>query len=118
MYVLVLEDSAEVRNTGASPRCKRDAWLHAPAIQVQESAKNPSRHGLNIIALVTLQTQPPCTNEVHMPRKTGEEQVLPLAVPLLRQRKHESSSDVGGPIRTACSRVRARAAAQRMLALS
>ena len=100
------------------PRCKRDAWLNAPAIQVQESAKNPSRHGLNIIARVTLQTISPersgrckCTNGVHMPRKNGEEQVLLLAVPLLRKRNPESSSYVGGPIRTACSRIRARAAA-------
>ena len=73
---------------------KRDAWLNARAIQVQESAKNPSRHGLNIIARVTLQTTSrersgkcKCTNGVHIPRKTGEEQVLLLTVPTLRQRK-------------------------------
>ena len=55
VYVYVLEESAEVRKTGASPRCQEDGWLHAPAIQVRESAKNPSRHGLNIIAHVPLQ---------------------------------------------------------------
>ena len=49
-----------------------------------------------------------CSFEVHMPRKTGEEQVLLLAVPMLRERSPESSSDVGGPIRTACSRKCAR----------
>ena len=36
---------------------KKDAGLLAPAIRVQESAKNPSRHGLNDIARVVLQTQ-------------------------------------------------------------
>ena len=79
---------------GASPRCQKDAWLHAPAIQVRESAKNPSRHGLNIIVRVPLQTTSrersgrcKCTNDVHMPRKTGEEQLLLLTVPTLRQRK-------------------------------
>ena len=36
---------------------KKDANLLAPDIRVQESAKNPSRHGLNDIARVVLQTQ-------------------------------------------------------------
>ena len=34
---------------------KKDAWLLALAIRVQESAKNPSRHALNDIARVVLQ---------------------------------------------------------------
>ena len=33
---------------------KKDANLLAPDIRVQESAKNPSRHGLNIITPVVL----------------------------------------------------------------
>ena len=105
----VLEESAEVRSTGASPRCQEDAWLHAPAIQVQESVKNPSRHGVNIIARVPLQTTSrersgrcKCTNDVHMPRKTGEEQLLQLAVPTLRQRNCESSCAVPGWTDTHC----------------
>ena len=109
MYVHVLEESAEVRSTGASPRCQEDAWLHAPAIQVQESAKNPSRHGLNIIARVPLQTTSrersgrcKCTNDVHMPRKTGEEQLLLLTAPTLRQRNCESNSAVPGWTGTHC----------------
>ena len=125
--VHVLEESAEVRSTGASPRCLEDAWFHAPAIQVRESAKNPSRHGLNIIARVPLQTTSrersgrcKCTNDVHMPRKTGEEKLLLLTVPTLRQRKKKTNpvpQYLGGPLRTACSGKRASAAAQRMLPL-
>ena len=109
MCVRVLEESAEVRNTSASPRCRKDAWLLAQAIQVQESAKNPSRHGLNIIARVTLQTSSrersgrcKCRNKVHMPRKTGEEQLLHLAVPTLRQRKKRIQSAVPGCTDTHC----------------
>ena len=107
--VHVLEESAEVRNTGAPPRCQEDAWLHAPAIQVRESAKNSSRHGVNIIARVPIQTTSrersgrcKCTNDVHMPRKTGEEQLLHLAVPTLRQRNCKSSSAVPGWTDTHC----------------
>ena len=94
---------------GAPPRCQEDAWLHAPATQVQESAKNPSRHGVNIIARVPLHTTSrersgrcKCTHDVHMPRKTGEEQLLHLAVPTLRQRTCKSSSAVPGWTDTHC----------------
>ena len=106
--------------------------VNASAIQVRESAKNPSRQGVNIIARVPLQTTSrersgrcKCTNDVHMPdgpkmhdndkgvlfsnthacaqtRKTGEEQLLHLAVPTLRQRNCESSSAVPGWNDTRC----------------
>ena len=76
---------------------------------MRESAKNPSRHGLNIIARVPFQTTSrersgrcKCTNDVHMPRKTGEEQLLLLTVPTLRQRNCESSSAVPGWTDTHC----------------
>ena len=63
MNVQVLEERAEVRHTDAQRDgqkdkeldVKKDAWLLAPAIRVQESAKNPSGHGLNDIARVLLQ---------------------------------------------------------------
>ena len=118
---------------------KHDAWLLAPAIRVQESAKNPSRHELKDIARVVLQTQKrkkkknqrkverrkasssersargTWTHQVHMTRKTGEDQLLVQAVPMLQQRKTRKPGPqcLGGPIRTACSRARARAAARR-----
>ena len=41
-------------------------------------------------------------NYVHLPRKTGEEQLLHLAVPTLRQRNCESSSAVPGWTDTHC----------------
>ena len=62
MNVQVLEERAEVRHTDAQRDgqkdeldVKKDAWLLAPAIRVQESAQNPSGHGLNDIARVLLQ---------------------------------------------------------------
>ena len=109
ILIRLLHRITSCRNTGASPRCQEDEWLHAPAIQVRESAKNPSRHGVKIIARVPVQTTSrersgrcKCTNDVHMPRKTGEEQLLHLAVPTLRQRNCESSSAVPGWTNTHC----------------
>ena len=79
--------------------------LHHACLCPNSCENNDARQ----MRMIDQETRHKCTNWFHIPRKTGEEQLLLLTVPTLRQRTKTNPVPqyLAGPIRTACSRKRA-----------